>query len=118
MNWLEPIALYLALWRYINGPGAEVKFIGTSANYVHTNTDSCQDIIARSEIYLSVLKPDEANGEGFNTADYDSPVSWIQRWPVLASYFGLKGVGPDEPQESTSTLSLSIDLGQSADLFL
>ena len=101
MTWLEPVALYLALYRYLNGPNAEVPFIGTSANYIHTNTDSAADIIARSEIYLSVVKPDEANGEGFNTADYDTPVSWIQRWPVLASYFGLKGVGLAEPRDIT-----------------
>lgn len=100
MTVLEPVALFLALWRYVNGHGAEVPFIGTGPNYRHTNVDSSQDIIARSEIYLSIEKPDEANGEAFNTADYTTPASWVERWPVLTSYFGLKGVGPIEPAES------------------
>lgn len=102
MTYLEPVALFLALWRYVNGPGAEIPFIGTKANYHHTNTDSSHDIIARSEIYLSVQKQKEANGEAFNIADYGTPVSWVQRWPIMTSYFGLKGTPPVEPAESKS----------------
>lgn len=98
MTFLEPIALFLALWRYVHGPGAESPFIGTLDNYVHTNTDSSQDIIAKSEIYLSTIKPDEANGEAFNTADYTTPTSWVTRWPATVSYFGLKGTPPDPSQ--------------------
>lgn len=100
MTFLEPIALYLSLYRYIHGEGAEVKFIGTSANYVHTNTDSSQDTIAKSEIYLSVVKPEEAAGEAFNTADYSTPTSWVDRWPAMVSYFGLKGTPPDDGTEA------------------
>jgi len=101
MTFLEPVALFLSLWRYVNGPNAEVPFIGTGPNYRHTNTDSSQDTIAKSEIYLSVVKPDEANGEAFNTADYTTPTSWIERWPIMVSYFGLKGTPPIEPAETT-----------------
>ncbi|KAH0428099.1 3-oxo-Delta(4, 5)-steroid 5-beta-reductase-like protein [Colletotrichum camelliae] len=102
MTFLEPIALFLALWRYVHGPGAESPFIGTLDNYVHTNTDSSQDIIAKSEIYLSTIKPDEANGEAFNTADYTTPTSWVTRWPATVSYFGLKGTPPDPSQTATT----------------
>ncbi|EHA22330.1 hypothetical protein ASPNIDRAFT_136740, partial [Aspergillus niger ATCC 1015] len=63
------IALYLSLYRYVYGYGATVPFPGTPTNYVYTFTDSSQDIISRAEIYLSVVKPDEANGEAFNIAD-------------------------------------------------
>lgn len=101
MTWLEPLALYLSLWRYVNGAGAEVKHIGTLVNFLLTNTESTQDIIARSEIYLSIVKPDEASGEAFNTADYSTPVSTSVRWPIMAAYFGLKGVGPDESMALT-----------------
>lgn len=101
MTFLEPIALFLSLWRYVHGEGAEIKFIGTSANYTHTNTDSSQDIIAKSEIYLSVTQPEKAAGEAFNTADYSTPTSWIDRWPAMVSYFGLKGTPPDEGSKTT-----------------
>lgn len=100
MTYLEPVALFLSLWRYVHGAGAEIPFIGTKANYLHTNTDSSHDIIARSEIYLSVVKPEQAHGEAFNTADNMRPVSWVERWPVMTGYFGLKGGPPVEPAES------------------
>lgn len=94
MNFLEPVGLYLALYRYVNGPGALVPFPGTQKNFAHTNTDSSQRIISKSEIYLSVVKPTEANGEAFNTADTATPSSWSTKWPMLAEYYGLKGTGP------------------------
>lgn len=94
MSFLEPVSLYLALYRYVNGPGASVPFPGTQKNFIHTNTDSSQGIISKSEIYLSVVKPTEANGEAFNTADTATPDSWSARWPRLAEFYGLKGVGP------------------------
>lgn len=100
MTFIEPMALFLSLWRYVKGPKAEVPAWGTAAHHRHTHTNSSQDIIARSEIYLSVVKPDEADGEAFNTADYDTPTSYIQKWPLIAEYFGLKGVDPVEPAES------------------
>ncbi|KAK1718923.1 hypothetical protein BDP67DRAFT_393633 [Colletotrichum lupini] len=101
MTFLEPTALFLALWRYVHGPGAEIKFIGTATNYTHTNTDSSQDIIAKSHIYLSTVKPEESNGEAFNTADNATPVSWVERWPVMVDYFGLQGTPPVEGAQTT-----------------
>lgn len=96
MTSVEPLAMYLALYRYVNGPGAKVTFPGTKANFTYTFTDSSQDLISRSEIYLSIVKPHEANGEAFNIADTATPRPWSLKWPVLASYFGLNGVGPGE----------------------
>ncbi|KAL0782129.1 hypothetical protein CaCOL14_000035 [Colletotrichum acutatum] len=101
MTFLEPTALFLALWRYVHGPGAEIKFIGTATNYTHTNTDSSQDTIAKSHIYLSTVKPEESNGEAFNTADNATPVSWVERWPVMVDYFGLQGTPPVEGAQTT-----------------
>lgn len=94
MTYVEPLGLYLALYRYVNGAGAEVPFPGTSKNFVYTNTDSSQDLISKSEIYLSVVKPEQANGEAFNIADSADPGSWSRKWPILAGYFGLKGTDP------------------------
>ncbi|KAL5336870.1 hypothetical protein BJX70DRAFT_371360 [Aspergillus crustosus] len=87
---------YLALYRFVHGAGSKVSFPGTAQNFVYTFTESSQDIIARSEIYLSVTKPNEAHGEGFNIADTATPASWSVKWPILAEYFGLEGAGPVE----------------------
>jgi hypothetical protein len=94
MAFVELIALYLALYRYVNGPSARVTFPGTQKNYLYTFTGSSQDIIARPDIYLSVEKPDQANGEVFNTADTATRGSWSVKWPLLSKYFGLEGAGP------------------------
>ncbi|KAL3461854.1 hypothetical protein BJX64DRAFT_277636 [Aspergillus heterothallicus] len=100
MTYVEPLALYLSLYRYVNGSGATVPFPGTKKNFVYTYTDSSQDIITRAEIYLSVIKPEAANGEAFNIADTATPGPWSVKWPVLAQYFGLKGTGPGLHGES------------------
>ncbi|PYH89335.1 hypothetical protein BO71DRAFT_423085 [Aspergillus ellipticus CBS 707.79] len=94
MTTVEPIALYLALYRYVHGPGATVAFPGTPKNYTYTYTDSSQDIMSRAEIYLSVVRPNKANGEAFNIADTATPGPWSVKWPILAEYFGLKSTGP------------------------
>ena len=96
MNLLEPLALYLLLYRFFNGPGAVVPFPGMRQTYACTNTDSAQDITTKAEIYLSVVKPAEANGEAFNIADMATPSSWSMKWPMLTKYFGLEGAGPNE----------------------
>lgn len=90
------MALFLSLYRYVNGPRATVTFLGTEKNFRHTYTASSQDIIARSEIYLSIEKPDEAHGEAFNTADTATPGSWSVKWPKICEYFGLQGGGPGD----------------------
>ncbi|KAK1147818.1 hypothetical protein N8T08_000331 [Aspergillus melleus] len=96
MTYVEPMALFLSLYRYVNGPGATVAFFGTEKNFRHTYTASSQDIIARSEIYLSVEKPEEAHGEAFNTADNAKPGPWSYKWPKICEYFGLQGGGPGD----------------------
>lgn len=96
MTYIEPCALYLALYRFIHGPGAVVKFPGTVASFKYSYTDSSQDVIARAEIFLSVQKPGEANGEAFNIADTATPGPWSVKWSILAAYFGLEGAGPGE----------------------
>ncbi|KAL4908855.1 hypothetical protein BDW74DRAFT_73698 [Aspergillus multicolor] len=93
MTYVEPLALYLMLFRYVNGPDSTVVFPGPYTNYTHTYTSSSQDIIARSELYLSIEKPDQAHGEAFNTADSATPDPWTIVWPMICEYFGLRGQG-------------------------
>ncbi|KAL2817084.1 hypothetical protein BDW59DRAFT_166118 [Aspergillus cavernicola] len=87
MTYVQPIALYLALYRYANGQGTPVAFPGTKKIFVYTYTDSSQDIVTRAEIYLSVSKPEEANGEAFNIAIPQT-----------------RGLGPSNGQSWLSTL--------------
>lgn len=94
MNLVEPVALYLSLYRFVHGPGATVPFPGSLQSFLYTYTDSSQDINAKAEIYLSTIKPAEANGEAFNIADTETPGPWSVRWLMLAAYFGLRGTGP------------------------
>lgn len=50
--------------------------------------------MTKAEIYLSVVKPAEANGEAFNIADTATPGPWSVKWLMLTEYFGLNGTGP------------------------
>lgn len=60
-------------------------------------------MIAKAEIYLSVVKPEEANGEAFNITDTATPGPWSMKWPILTEYFGLKGTGQGDKAGKTST---------------
>lgn len=94
MTYVEPLALYLMLYRYVNGPGATPVYPGSYANYVHSHTPSSQDIIARSELYLSLEKPEQAHGQAFNTADNATPAPFSIVWPKMCEYFGLTAQAP------------------------
>lgn len=91
MTAVEPLALYLSLYRFVNG-----TFPGTNANFTYTHTESSQDVISKSVIYLSVVKPEQANGEAFNIANTTTPKPWCLKLPVIARYFGLHGSGPGQ----------------------
>lgn len=91
----QTMGIYLSLYAFINGQGAEVPFPGTQGTYMSLSSDSNQDIIARFSIYAS-LRPQLSGRRAFNIADTAEPASWSIRWPLLASYFGLIGVGPSD----------------------
>ncbi|KAF1990415.1 hypothetical protein K402DRAFT_348521 [Aulographum hederae CBS 113979] len=89
----QALALYLSLYRHINGEGAEVQFPGTEQSYKILSNDSAQDLIAKFSIHYS-LNPTLEAGAAFNTADNARASSWSEKWPVICEFFGLKGVGP------------------------
>lgn len=90
------LAIYLSLYAHVNGAGSEVPFPGNEKSWVIHSNDSSQDIVARFSIYAS-LRPDRAgDGRAFNVCDRSRPSSWSVKWPVICSYFGLKGTGPCE----------------------
>lgn len=52
-------------------------------------------MIAKFSIWASLHPDKSGGGEIFNIADQEKPTSMSERWPALAAYFGLEGVGPD-----------------------
>lgn len=92
MSLVQPIALFLSLYRYVSAPDAAIKFPGIYQNFIYSFTPSSQDIIARSELYLSVEKPDQVQNEAFNIADNPTPQPWSIIWPMMCEYFGLKSI--------------------------
>jgi hypothetical protein len=92
----QTMGIYLSLYRAIEGEGARVSFPGNETGWRLLSTDSNQDIIARFCIFASLKPRDKVHTRAFNIADSATPVAWSQRWPALAAYFGLEGVGPDD----------------------
>lgn len=95
MNMAQGIAIYLVLYREVNGACATVPFPGRPHGYHSTHSDTFQDILAKMEIYVSLNRDKCPNGSAFNCADGET-VTWAQVWPGICSYFGLKGVEPTE----------------------
>lgn len=89
----QTMGIYLSLYAFVEGRGSEVPFPGTPETYLCLSSDSNQDIIARFSIFAS-LCPERSGGRAFNVADTVQPNAWSTRWPLLAKYFGLVGVGP------------------------
>jgi hypothetical protein len=91
----QTLSIYLSLYASITGPGAPCPFPGTSKSYTILSNDSSQDMVAKFSIHAS-LHPAHTSERSFNVADSSTPSSWSKRWPVICSWFGLKGVGPPE----------------------
>ena len=92
----QHLALYLSLFRHLNGEGAAVTFPGNTKSWTALSTDSSQDLIARFSIHAALNPKTCGQGQRFNTADNTSPSSWSKKWPIICAYFGLKGAGPPE----------------------
>ncbi|KAA8646845.1 SDR family oxidoreductase [Aspergillus tanneri] len=91
----QTMGIYLSIYREFEGEGAPVAFPGNEAGWRLLSNDSNQDIIARFCIHASLQPREKVHARAFNIADEQTPVSWLHRWPILAAYFGLEGVGPD-----------------------
>lgn len=87
-------ATYLSLYALVEGKGAKVPFPGTIPAYNSLFNDASADIIAKFSIWASLHPERCGGGELFNIADQARPSSMSERWPAIAKYFGLEGVGP------------------------
>ncbi|PVI05890.1 hypothetical protein DM02DRAFT_724671 [Periconia macrospinosa] len=93
----QTLALYLSLYRAVEGDGATCPFPGTDKSWVNKYNESPQDMVARFSIYAS-LHPDKTASRSFNVGGQED--TWSEKWPVICEYFGLKSSGPreDSPQ--------------------
>lgn len=98
LNVAQPLALYFSLYRYVHGANAKVRFLGASSGWSAKHADTSQEILARSEIYISLQPSEKIHQQAFNISDHTEPTSWSYKWPKLASYFDLVGIGPDDEE--------------------
>ncbi|KAF4548407.1 Hypothetical protein D9617_28g065130 [Elsinoe fawcettii] len=104
MNITQGLGFYFSLYRAVHGEGAEVPFVGTQKSWTNKHTDTFQDILAQQEIHISLNENNIPSGKSFNAADGEV-TTWSEKWPALASYFGLKGVGPGSGPVNTAAFA-------------
>ncbi|KAJ4208892.1 hypothetical protein NW759_013493 [Fusarium solani] len=94
MNMAQGIAIYLTMFKEVNGTGAKVPFPGYEHGYHSTHSDTFQDILSKMEIYAALNSDKCGDGGVFNVAD-GKTITWAQVWPKLCEHFGLVGGRPD-----------------------
>lgn len=88
------LGIFLALWKNVQGDGSTCPFPGSEGAWKALWNQGSSDMLARQAIHLSLTLPMSRRGEAFNVADEKEPENWEMKWPVLCSYFGLKGTPP------------------------
>ncbi|KAF2866260.1 hypothetical protein BDV95DRAFT_611724 [Massariosphaeria phaeospora] len=88
-------AVYLYTYKLVHGEGAEIPYPGVQAGYDSAYSETSATTVAQVAIYAS-LNPEIFKEKIFNVADSASPSSMRERWPQIASWFGLKGVPPPD----------------------
>ena len=76
------------MYALIEGEGAKVPFPGTKSAWASLYNEASSDIIAKLSIWAALHPEKAGGGQLFNFA------SMIERWPAVAKYFGLEGIGP------------------------
>ncbi|KAM0489474.1 hypothetical protein ACHAP8_012537 [Fusarium lateritium] len=94
MNMAQGIAIYLTMFKEVNGAGAIVQFPGYEHGYHSTHSDTFQDILSKMELFAALNSGKCGDGGVFNIAD-GMTVTWAQVWPRLCEHFGLIGGAPD-----------------------
>ncbi|KKY20354.1 putative sirq protein [Diplodia seriata] len=101
-------ATYLSTYALVHGPAAAVPFPGTPAAWAHAvSNDASAASVARASVW-ACLHPEVAAQQLFNVADEQRGMAMSERWPRLAAWFGLKGVGPVGEGEDRSAESTGI----------
>lgn len=86
------------MYAVVEGKGAKVPFPGVESAYTSLYNEASADIIARFCIWASLHSEKTGAEPLFNIADEARPSRMSERWPALAKYFKLEGMGPvDDP---------------------
>jgi hypothetical protein len=88
-------AVYLYAYKLVHGEGAKVPYPGKKSGYDSLYTETSASLLARVAIHAS-LHPENFRERIFNVADSAEAGSMRERWPQIASWFGLKGVEPSD----------------------
>ena len=89
-------ASYLATYALVEGKGAKILFPGTTKAYESQYNEASSEMIAKCAIWAALHPENCGNGQMFNIADQAKPSRMSERWPALAGYFGLEGIGPSD----------------------
>lgn len=93
MNLPLLLGIFFSLWKQVNGPGSTIPFPASKAAYRATHIDTPAGASARFQIFASLIDG-SISEQAYN---FGGPVtSWAEKWPLMAAYFGLVGVGPHE----------------------
>ncbi|MCJ1247718.1 hypothetical protein MMC30_004933 [Trapelia coarctata] len=87
-------ANYLCMYALVEGKGAKVPFPRTESAYASLFNEASADIIARFSSWAALHPAQTGGGSLLNVADRATPSQMTERWPALAHYFGLEGIGP------------------------
>ncbi|KAK4945647.1 hypothetical protein LTR10_015266 [Elasticomyces elasticus] len=96
----QTLALYLSLFRYVEGAGASCPFPGSGKSWEALYNESPQDMVARFSIHAS-LHPEETGTKSFNCAGEET--SWKGKWPIICQYFDLRSSSPVDGSLAPST---------------
>lgn len=102
-NAVYPIAMFLSLYRFINGKSAPCPFPGSLGAWKALSSDAGADMIAKASIHLSLHPDPRIKGEGFNVASSGTPWSWELKWPPLCEWFGLIAEPPVDKKKSKTS---------------
>jgi hypothetical protein len=90
-------AVYLCAWRLVYGDGATVPFPGTRKGWTSAYTETSASMLARIAVHAS-LHHEAFGARLVNVADSAKPSRMSAMWPLIAGWFGLKGVEPAETE--------------------
>jgi hypothetical protein len=91
MDFAGGLAIWLSMYRWVEGEGAQVVFPENEFVWTAKHTDTSQMILGRSYLYAAVSG--KTDGRAVNVGDGTS-VHKDGVWAEICAWFGLKGVGP------------------------
>ena len=104
MDLVGSLAIWLSMYRWSAGEGAEVVFPGNEVVWSAKHTDTSQMILGKSHIYAAVTG--KASGRTVNVGDGTSAYK-DGLWADICAWFGMKGVGPREGATTAQAWVLS-----------